>query len=287
MTKLVSLVVVMLVFVVLVPQANAGFKTPPTFDLTTSSNLAGATDAVYVLRAENRDQSEDASLLAIIIPAGYSIGQSFITDKAGIKAMSVYGSCPEGSGRAGAVTTTTPGLFTIPWRGITEGKITIIAPSATAEGKMEVTFSGGYSVVNRGCYGEFTTAEGFFINPSTPGACTWGPSTAQPTSGPKIEMVPRPSFTQTVEIVGPSVTTQTVTSTTESSTVPATTVVPPTTTQTTVQPATTTVVVEPETTTTTQSAPTGGGFPTEMLAIVAVVLVVIIAGAVYALRRRK
>jgi len=285
--NLVSLVVVMLVFMVLVPQANAGFKTPPTFDLTTSSNLAGATDAVYVLRAENRDPSEDASFLVIVIPAGYSIGQSFITEKAGVKAMSVYGSCPEGNGRAGVITTTTPGLFSVSWRGIAEARITIVAPSATAQGKMGVTFSGGYSIVNRGCYGEFTTEKGFLINPSTPGTYTWGPSTAQPTTGPKIEMVPRRGFTQTVEIVGPSVTTQTVTSTTESSTVPATTVVPPTTTQTTVQPATTTVVVEPETSTTTQPAPTGGGFPTEMLAIVAVVLIVIIAGAVYALGRRK
>jgi cobalamin biosynthesis Mg chelatase CobN len=95
-----------------------------------------------------------------------------------------------------------------------------------------------------------------------------------------------PNFSQSIEIVGPSVTPQGQTSTTESSAVPATTDLPPTT-QTTAQPATTTVVVEPETSTTTQPAPTGGGFPTEMLAIVAVVLIVIIAGAVYALGRRK
>ena len=95
-----------------------------------------------------------------------------------------------------------------------------------------------------------------------------------------------PNFSQSIEIVGPSVTTQGQTSTTESSAVPATTDLPPTT-QTTAQPATTTVVVEPETSTTTQPAPTGGGFPTEMLAIVAVVLIVMIAGAVFALGRRK
>jgi len=287
MTKLVSLVVVMLVFVVLMSQASAGFTKTPTFDLTTSSNLAGATDAVYTLRAENRDESEDASALAIAIPAGYSIGQSFITNKPGVKAMSVYGKCPEGSGEAGVTTTTTPGLFSASWRGIAEVRIAIVAPGATAQGKMEVTFSEGYSLVNRDCYGEFTTAKGFLINPSTPGTYMWAPSTAHPTSGPGIEMVPRPGFTQTVEIVGPSVTTQAVTSTTESPTVPATAVVPPTTTQTTLQPATTTVVVEPETSTTIQPSPAGGGLPTEMLAIVAVVPIVIIAGAVYALRRRE
>jgi len=287
MTKLVSLVVVMLVFIVLVPQASAGFKTPPTFDLTTSSNLAGATDAVYVLRAENPDRSDDAFGLAIIIPTGYSIGQNFITNKAGMKVISAYGNCPDWSGQAAVATTTTPGQFTLSYGPMTFGKVIITSPSAATPGKMEMTFTGTYSLVNRGCYGELTTAKGFFINPSTPGTYTWGPSMAQPTSGAAVEMAPRPGFTQTIEIVGPSVTTQTVASTTESSTVPATTVMPSTTTQTTVQPATTTVVVEPETSTTTQPAPTGGGFPTEMLAIVAVVLIVIIAGAVYALGRRK
>ena len=287
MTKLVSLVVVMLVFVVLVPQANAGFKTPPTFDLTTSSNLAGATDAVYVLRAENPDQSDDAFGLVITIPTGYSIGPSFITNKAGMKVISAIGSCPGWSGQAAVATTTTPGQFTLSFGAMTLGKVIITAPTATAPGKMEMTFTGSYSLVNRGCYGDLTTAKGFFINPSTPGAYAWRPSMAQPTSGAAVEMLPRPGLTQTIEIVGPSVTTQAVTSTTESSTAPATTVLPRTTTQTTVQPATTTVVVEPETTTTTQPAPTGGGFPTETLAIVAVVLIVIIAGAVYALRRRK
>jgi len=55
MTKSVILVVLILVFVVSAPQANASFTKPPTFDLVTSSNLAGATDAIYTLHLENPD----------------------------------------------------------------------------------------------------------------------------------------------------------------------------------------------------------------------------------------
>lgn len=58
----------MLVLVMLVPQADASFTETPLFDLKTSSNLAGATDALYTLHVENRDQSEDAASLFITIP---------------------------------------------------------------------------------------------------------------------------------------------------------------------------------------------------------------------------
>jgi hypothetical protein len=142
MAKLVHLVVVMLLSLVLIPQANAGFTKTPTFDLQTSSNLAGATDAVYVLRAENVDLSQDAAGLSFTIPAGYSVGQEFITNKAGVKAISAYGSCPQWTGQAGVTTTTTPRNFLISYGGMTLGGIIITEPTATTQGKMEMTFTG-------------------------------------------------------------------------------------------------------------------------------------------------
>jgi hypothetical protein len=199
----------MIVLFLLLPQANASFTKPPTFDLKTTSNLAGATDAVYTLHFENADQSEDATNASVTIPAGYSINQKFITDQSGIKAGSASGHCPIGSAQANFVTTTTPGHFTISFMSGATVDITVIEPTATTPGTMEFSFFGTYAVMNYGCYAELTTVEGFFINPSSPGTYAWAPSTANPKSGPPVTMGPGPGFSQTITITGPAVTTTT------------------------------------------------------------------------------
>lgn len=292
MTRFVSIVVVMLVLVMLVPQADASFTETPLFDLKTSSNLAGATDALYTLHVENRDQSEDAASLFITIPAGYSVDHRFITNKAGIKAMSAYGSCPDGSGQANVATTTTLGRFLMSAMSMTVGEITVSEPTSTTQGSVEMTFVGSYTIMNHGCYGDITPVKGFFINPSTPGTYAWAPSIADPKSGLSATTVPRSGFSQTVTIVstGPTTsltttetqspaTTQTVTST--SLQVTTSTLTQTTTAQTTMY----TTSSETEAPTTTQAPPTGQ-LPMELLAAVAVI-VIIAAGAILFLRRRK
>jgi hypothetical protein len=162
-----TLILAMLVFLTLAPQANASFTKAPTFDLITSSSLVGATDAVYTLHLENPDQSEDAASVSITIPAGYAIDQQFITSMAGIQAGSGYGSCPNGSADIAIATTTTPGQFSIFISGISSGlnvaQVILSQPSVTNTGKIDLTFtSPRYSIVNHGCSGELVWAKGFF-----------------------------------------------------------------------------------------------------------------------------
>lgn len=276
-----------LVLLIAVPCARAGFSATPTFDLTTTSNLAGATDAVYTLHLANPDRSEIVLSSTITIPAGYSIDQKFITSRSGIKVGLAYGHCPEGSRQADVVTTTSPGHLKISFMSMAAASIVVSEPTQTASGTMEFTFTGEYAMMNSGCYADITPSKGFFVNPSAPGTYKWSPSTAQPRSGPVAEMVPRSGLTQTIEIIGPPLTTQIMTSTIESSIVPTTTVLSSTS-QTTLLPATTTLVSMTESETTTVQPPaTGGAFPIETLAVVAIVLVVLVAVAFYALKRRK
>jgi hypothetical protein len=283
----------MLVLVMLVPQANAKFTKTPIFDLRTSSSLAGATDALYTLHIENRDQSEDATSLSITVPAGYSIDQKFITNKAGIKAMSAYGSCADWSGQASVVTTTTPGRLLMAAMGTTVVEITVSEPTSTTQGIIEMTFVGIYTIMNRGCHGDITPVKGFFINPSTPGTYAWAPSIANPKSGPSATMEARSGFSQTVTIVGTGATTSVTTTETQSpgttqtatsTSVQVTTSTPAQTTaaQTTIR----TTPSETETPTTTQAPPTGQ-LPTELLAAAVAVIVIIAAGAILVLRRKK
>lgn len=282
---------VMLVLVILVPQANASFTKPPMFDLETTSNLAGATDAVYALHLDNPDKSEDALTASITIPAGYSVNQKFITNKSGIKAGSAYGHCPIGGGEANFVTTTTPGRFTISFMGEAAVDITVGEPTPTTPGVMSLRFLGSYAIMNRGCYGEIGLAKGFFVNPSTPGVYAWAPSTATPRSGLTVTMEPRSGFSQSVTILNAAVTT---TATTEETQIPATTqtvtstsaqVTASTPTQTT--PAQTAVLITSsgtETPTITE-APPMGQLPIELIA--AAIVVIVAVGAVLALKRRK
>jgi len=292
LTRLVSLVVVMLVLVMLVPQADAKFTKTPIFDLKTSSSLAGATDALYTLHIENLDQSEDAAGLSITVPAGYSVDHRFITNKTGIKVMSAYGSCPGGSATASVVTTTTPSRLLMSAMGTTVGEITVSEPTSTTQGSLEMTFVGIYTVMNRGCYGDITPVKGFFINPSTPGTYAWAPSIANPKSGPSVTMVPRSGFSQTVTIVGTGATTSVTTTETQSpattQTVTSTSVQVTTSTPAQTSAAQTTMQTtssETEIPTTTQAPPTGQ-LPMELLAAAAVI-VIIAAGAILVLRRRK
>ncbi len=276
----------------MVPQANASFVKIPIFDLVTTSDVAGATDAVYTLHLENPDPSEIVVTASIMVPVGYSVDQEFITSKSGIKAGSAFGHCPEGSSHANMVTTTTPGRFTISFMSRATVHIIVSEPTPTTPGTMEFTFSGQYALLNPGCYADFSPAKGFFVNPSTLGAYVWAPSTAAATSGSPVTMESRPGFSQTVTIVGtgettsvtatevePSVTTQAdiMTSVQPVTTTPVQTTVA----QTTVQ--TTSSVIEVET---TVQPPAGGQLPMELIAG-AVALVVIIAAAGFFIVRRR
>jgi hypothetical protein len=207
MTKKISLVVAMLMLLALMPGADASFTKPPTFDLTASSNLVSATDAAYSLYLANPDPSENAIGVSIVIPAGYSVGQQFITSKAGIQVGSGGGTCQMGSGEGPVKTTTTPGRFSMSAGGMTIGEIIITQPTMTSQGKMEVSFSGPYSSVNHGCNGGLEMGKGFFINPSTPGTYAWAPSIANPKSGPPVTMAPRSGYSQSVTIVSSATTT--------------------------------------------------------------------------------
>ncbi len=215
MTKLVTFTffALMVVFALLVPQASADFTKTPIFDVRTDcldprycgDADAGVVDAIYVLYLENPDQSEDVVSVSITIPAGYSIGPRFITDKAGILAMSGVSKSPQlWTTQLSVVTTTTPLHFLISATGATLGEITIIEPdngkNPATPGRMEMRFSGVIALMNHGCSADIKTESGFFINPESPGTYSWAPSIANPTSGKSVNMVPRSGGSQTVEI---------------------------------------------------------------------------------------
>lgn len=196
--------------VMLLPQAKASFTENPTMDLITSSSLAGATDAVYTIHLEDPDTTEDMASLSITIPAGYSIDQRFITSKPGINAGSAQGVCASWAGENIIITTTTKGDLEISNSLVGPvAQLILTEPTPTTQGSLQILLAGSYAPLNHGCFAELTTVKGFFINPSKPGTYTWAPSTSSPKSGPPVAMDPRPSFSQTVIITGPSVTTTT------------------------------------------------------------------------------
>jgi hypothetical protein len=213
MTGKLAFLALILAIVILVPQFSVGSTVSPTFDLVTSSNMAGATDATYTLHVENPVQSPGMIGFSIAIPAGYSIGQIFITNTAGIVAMSAKGSCPQGSGTASIVTTTTALTYSLSVPGVAGGSVKVGEPTATSPGAIQIALT-GFAVGNSGCSFDLTAVSGFFLNPPTPGTYAWAPSSANPTSGSPVTMAPRQGFSQNVTIVG-SATTMTTTSTTE------------------------------------------------------------------------
>ncbi len=206
----VFLVALIIALVILLPQAKAGFTENPTMDLKASSNSVGATDAVYTIHLEDPDTTEDMASLSIAIPAGYSIDQRFITSKPGINAGSAHGVCASWAGENIIITTTTIGDLEISNSLVGPvAQLIITEATSTTQGSLQVLLAGSYAPLNHGCFADLTTVKGFFINPSKPGTYTWAPSTANPKSGPPVVMDPRPSYSQTVIITGPSVTTTT------------------------------------------------------------------------------
>jgi len=113
--------------------------------------------------------------------------------------MSGSANCPQYSGAGDIVTTATPGRLKISAEGMTFGDVMITEPTFT-QGNIEITFNGPYSLVNRGCVGQFSTVPGFFVNPSSPGVYSWAPSYASTKSGPAVMMSARPGFSQNVTI---------------------------------------------------------------------------------------
>ena len=182
---------------------GAAFTNPPTFDLTTSNNVAGATDAVYTFHFENPDSAEIAVSFWVVVPAGYFVNPSYMTTTPGIIVMAGYYdivgdySAPY-LGTVEIKTTTTSGIFEIFRNGVSEGSLVLILPTPTTPG----SFGGILPSLNDGFWGEVSTAAGFLINPSTPGLYTWGPNTATPSSGPTVPMNPRGGKTNQVTIIG-------------------------------------------------------------------------------------
>lgn len=285
MKRIYLLIAAVLMLLITAPHAFAGFSVTPTLDLTASSNLADATDAVYTFHFENTDKSTHVVDFFLVIPAGYSVNPAYVTEKSGITIMTGKAGQLGGflSGTLKVATTSTSGHYVAEVSGF-KAELVLTRPAPTADGKLEISIPSVPGIGNA-VFLEASTVPGFFINPSAPGTYTWGPSLANPASGPGVATVPRPDFTQTVTIVGPSTGTGPATSTTISAVSPTTTV----TTSTSILPETTvkTVETEPETTT-MQAASTSGGLSTETLVILGAVLIAVFAGAaIYVLRRKK
>jgi len=272
----------MLMLLVVAPCALAGFSVTPTLDLTASSNLAGATDAVYTFHFENKDKSTTVIGFFLAIPAGYSINPAYVTAESKITVMTGQAGQLVGVLRGGVTvaTTSTPCHYTVDVSGY-RAEAVLTEPTPTAQGKLDVQIP-SIPGVSGPVFVEISTVSGFFVNPSTPGDYAWGPSLAYPASGPGVATVPRSNLSQTITIVGTSVTTQAITS----ATAPATSSAASVTTQ--AQATTVETVVTEDETTTAPSASESVGLPTETLTIGAIVLIVIVAGAVlFVLRRNK
>ncbi|MFX0201017.1 MAG: hypothetical protein ACFFCW_33270 [Candidatus Hodarchaeota archaeon] len=202
-----SIVAILLVLFSTAVFPAEAFTDPPTLDLTTSSHIAGATDAVYTFHSENPDPLT-AVLFDVPIPVGYLINSAYLTTTPGIIVMTgVYGNIGGPvMGNLRLETTAAPGWFDIwaeqliplfPWVKI--GTVQIIPPTLTTPGNI----GGALGPLNSGEYADLTFIAGFFINPSTPGIYTWGPSTATDAAGNIATMNPRIGFTNQVAIVSP------------------------------------------------------------------------------------
>jgi hypothetical protein len=178
---------------------NAAFTVAPTFDLTTSSNCAGDTGAVYAFHTQSTDASEMAIGGSLTIPAGYSINLAYLTTTPGIVVFTgLYGYV--GNPPVGTVqvtTTTTAGTFAFYGDGQLKGASTIVPPTSTTPG----TANGAFVALEPLQYADISTVPGFFFNPSVPGVYTWGPNTAIAGSDlSSVLMSPRSGFTNEVRI---------------------------------------------------------------------------------------
>jgi hypothetical protein len=177
---------------------NAAFTVAPTFDLTTSSNCAGATGAVYAFHTQSTDALEMAIGGSLTIPAGYSINPAYLTTTPGIVVFTgVYGYV--GNPPVGTVqvtTTITAGTFAFYGDGVLKGAAMIVPPTSTTPG----TAGGAFVALEPLQYADISTVPGFFLNPSVPGVYTWGPNTAIASDLSSVLMSPRPGFTNEVRI---------------------------------------------------------------------------------------
>jgi len=205
MKRITLLIATILMFLAAAPYAHADFAATPTLDVTTSSTQAGATDAVYKFHIENTDNSVALASLSVVIPAGYSINSTYITNKSGITIITGTAGQPGGALSAPfkVATTTTPDHF------VTTVNVVIITytaymeltePTPTAPGKLD--FQIPSTLVGNAVYLDSACVAGFFINPSTAGTYTWGPSLATPAKGSPVTTVARSGYTQTVTITG-------------------------------------------------------------------------------------
>jgi len=188
--------------VMIISPAGAAFNVPPTFDLTTTTNVAGATSAGYVFHFEN-PSSDVAVAFSVVVPAGYFVNPTYMTTTPGIVVMFGYYdnvgdySAPY-DGTVEIKTTAVSGVFEIFVDSISMGVAALTVPTPTTPG----SFGGLLPGLNNGYWGEVATLQGFLINPSTPGLYTWGPNTATPSSGPTVTMNPRVGESNQVNIVG-------------------------------------------------------------------------------------
>jgi hypothetical protein len=205
MKRITLLIVTILMFLSVAPYAHADFAATPTLDVTTSSTQAGATDAVYKIHIENTDSKMALASLSVVIPAGYSINSTYITSKSGITIITGTAGQPGGALSApfNVKTTIQPGHFSTTVSAIIftyHADMELTEPTPTAPGKM--VFQIPSTIVGNAVYLDSECVAGFFINPSTAGTYTWGPSLATPASGSPVTTVARSGYTQTVTITG-------------------------------------------------------------------------------------
>lgn len=209
MKRITLLIVTILMLLTVAPYALADFAVAPTLDVTasgaTDATQPGATDAVYKFHIENTDSNMPLASLSVVIPAGYSINPTYITSKSGITIITGTAGQPGGALSApfNVKTTTTPRHF------VTTVSVVIITytaymeltePTPTTPGKM--VFQIPKTIVGNAVYLDSACVTGFFINPSTAGTYTWGPSLATPETGSPVTTVARSGYTQTVTITG-------------------------------------------------------------------------------------
>jgi hypothetical protein len=187
------------------PVKATDFTVPPTFDLSTSSNIASATNAVYRFHGENPDPAVGVQDFSVKIPAGYSARASTTVPNIIVMTISygTIGNSPSGSGQV--VTTTTantydvyvnvPGPFKI-------GSAVLTPPTPSTDGMLTFTFTIPV-FLTVGQFVDLVAVAGLIINPPNPGVYTWGVSATPGGTAPNtpVNLNPRPSFTNEVTIV--------------------------------------------------------------------------------------
>ena len=182
------------------------FTVTPTFDLTTSSNITGATNAVYEFHGADNDTSVAISNLSVVIPAGYVVNPAYLTTTPGILVMNISGGIigKPPSGKTGnATTTTTSGTFNVYGEGKLVGNSTLVAPTSTSNGSLTFVFPQRVANFTEGRYVDLITVPGLLINPTSPGVYNWT-ATATPGGFPPndpVKMIARPGYSQSITIV--------------------------------------------------------------------------------------